>query len=645
VIPALLSSIFLFSINLRAEGALPFIDSTKFIEYFAPVVENLGKQQDSILLLGEVSIFGWDEDSNFIRADSGVHITFHDGKDYISVETEEDGLFYFPVFCSSTPGYIDFIDLIGFRYGALLIPTKGFGIEIDPFSNIAFAKGGVRVNRRNIDTPHENVIDDTMYQWGYEFSDSLFDIMQDFCELHSDHEYAPSAQSLFEDMQVKYIADSLINGKQFCEAKELLVEAVSSKPGSQYLMFSLIGFYMTWANEYFIQKDTAQVLNILRDCLRAGDDLGLHGRLLKLLMVGVIEEGRYKPPFVSSAGKCDFGDLIKMEIICDFVSMFVTESQLYAIKYTGYKDTYNFDKAEEICYEWLKKFPRDSLAYHCFIDFYNSISIVIDSQRIEKVIAVGKKMIKNRIDMDKGAYISLGDMCYGQERFREAVFFYETEPEILEHFCFHLGYYIVSLSRIGKIDKANEYFGKALKLSSNNTTSNWAKHHILIKSAINLKLFAVVDSLLDEANVKFDGSNLHYLKTEMAEQYFKTEEEDKCFQVLADVLEQDSTYSMAWDVLGDFYMQFTTYDSSVICYQKALNYARNEYVKIDLLLKLASLYLKTRNTGEVVVFLNDFLEEHENESLYKHYKERIRKWCEVNRAHDILDRLSPMLDP
>jgi tetratricopeptide (TPR) repeat protein len=643
MIEILLLSVSLFSIDF--DDYWSFVDSTKLMEYFAPIAENLGKQQDSILLVGEVSIFGWDEDSNFIRADSGVHITFHDGKDYISVETEEDGLFYLPVSCSSTPGYISLIDLIGFQYGALLIPTKGFGIEIDPISNIAFAKGGVRANPRNIDVPRENVTDDTMYQWGYEFSDSLLDIMQDFCELHSEHKYAPSAQSLFEDMQVKHIADSLINGKQFCEAKELLVEAVSSKPESQYLMFSLIDFYMMWANEYFIQKDTAQVRNILRDCLRDSDNLGLQGRLLKLLLVGVIEEGRYKPPFAFSAEKCDFGKMVKTEILCDFLSMFVTESQSYAIKYIGYKDTYNHDKAEEICYEWLKRFPRDSLAYHCFIDFYNSTSIVIDSQHIEKIIAVGKKMIRNRINIDKGAYIGLGDMCYGQERFREAVFFYETEPEILEHFCFHLGYYIVSLSRIGKIDKANEYFGKALKLSSNNTTSNWAKHHILIKSAINLKLFTVVDSLLDEANVKFDGSNLHYLKTEMAEQYFETEEEDKCFQVLADILEQDSTYSMAWDVLGDFYMQFTTYDSSVICYQKALSYARNEYVKIDLLLKLASLYLKTRNTGEVVVFLNDFLEEHENESLYEHYKERIRKWCEVNRAHDIFDRLFPVLDP
>jgi|GEM_PF-6599200 len=645
MIAFLLLSVSLFSTNLRAQWALPFIDSTAFIEYFTPVVENLGKQQDSILLLGEVSIFGWDEDSNFIKADSGVHITFHDGKDYISVETEEDGLFYFPVFCSSTPGYIGLIDLIGFRYGALLISTKRFGIEINPISNIAFAKGAVRANRKNIDIPHENVIDDTMYQWGYEFSDSLFDVLQDFCELHSEHKYAPSTQSLFEDMYVKHIADSLINGKQFCEAKELLVEAVSSKPESQYLMFSLIDFYTTWANEYFIQEDTAQVLNILRDCLRVGDDLGLQGRLLKLLLVGVIEEGRYKPPFASSAQKCDFGDMIKTEILCDFLSVFVTESQLYAIKYTGYKDTYNYDKAEEICYEWLKKYPHDSLAYHCFIDFYNSINIVIDSKRIEKVIAVGKKMITNRIDIDKGAYMSMGDMCYGQKKFNEAVYFFEAEPEILEHFYFHLGYYIVSLSRIGKIDKANEYFGKALKLSSNSKTSNWAKYYILISSAINLKLFTVVDSLLDEANGKFDGSNLQYLKTEMAEQYFETEKKDKCFQILCDVLEQDSTYSMAWNILGDFYTQFGPYDSSEICYQKALSYTGNEYVKIDLILKLSSMYLKNRNTGEVVAFLNDFLEKHRNESFYEHYKERIREWCEVNRAHDILDMLSPMLDP
>ncbi|GAI15756.1 unnamed protein product, partial [marine sediment metagenome] len=170
----------------------------------------------------------------------------------------------------------------------------------------------------------------------------------------------------------------------------------------------------------------------------------------------------------------DFGKMVKTEILCDFLSVFVTESQLYAIKYAGYKDTYNHNRAEKLCYEWLKKYPNDSLPYRHFIDFYNSTNIVMDSNRIEKVIAVGKKMINNRISIAKGAYMSLGDMCYGQKKFKEAVYFYEAEPEILEHFYFHLGYYIVSLSRIGKIDRAKKYFERVLELSSNSKTSDWA---------------------------------------------------------------------------------------------------------------------------------------------------------------------------
>ncbi|MHA1279243.1 MAG: tetratricopeptide repeat protein [Candidatus Helarchaeota archaeon] len=633
MIETLLLSVCLLNISIG--DYVSVFDSTKFKEYFISAAKSLENQQDSILLMGKVSIFGWDVDSNFIKIDSGVHIIFRDGMDYISTETEKEGLFYFLIFYPPNR-FINSINLIGFRYGSLVIPIGDSPTKFERILDVAFIKAHTRINQGN-------TAEDTMSQWGYEFSDGSFDMLELFCQMHPDHNFASVTQSLLEDMQVKYIADSLIGEKQFSEAKRLLVEAFNSKKGSRYLIFSLLDFYLRWADEQFIQKDTIGTLDILRDCLRVADSFDRSGRVLKLLLLASLDENRYQPLFIFPPPECNFGKMVETELLCDFLSLFTTESQRYAIRYIGYKDKYNYRKAEGICYEWLKRFPDDSLPYHYFIDFYNSMNFIIDKERIKKIIAVGKKMVKNHIDIDANAYMSFGDMCYKQKMFREAVFFYETKPEALDRLCFHLSHYIISLNRIGEKDKAKTYFEKALQLSSGDKLFTMIKYHILIESGIELSLFTVVDSLFKEANVKLDKFKLLRLKTDMARQYLEIKQKDICLQLLLDVLEQDSTCSAAWHVLGDFYAQTDFIDSSIICYQKAYGYGRDEYMKIDLVLKISSCYLKKKNTAELVSLLCDFLKEHKDEPYYEYYTRKIKRWCELKRLDDILEMLSPML--
>lgn len=630
-------SLLLFSLDLEDYGVE--IDSAKVMEYFAPILE---PQADSILLLGEVSVFGWDYDSNFVMADKGVVITLHDGNQYISVETGKNGLFSVIIPHSVFPGYFNIISLVGFMYGGLLISTEAIGLGISPISGIAFARGGCRLYTTK---PIEGEIPDTMCLWGYEFSDSLATILQDFCVMHPNHEFAPVAKSLIEDIKFKTSIDSLTTEGQFNAANDLLINALDTKPESEYLLICLLENLLEWAKMPLSVGDTTQALQVLRVCFAYGDNMGVQGRLLKLLLFAAVTGGRYTAPFEDSEKECDFGDEIELEIQFDFVSMFLDDRQLFAVKFSAYKQNHNYEKAEEICYDWLSKYPNDSLPYQGLIDLYNSIDFTVDSTCIDKIIKVGKDSIKRKIPMSEGTFISLGDMCYGQKRYKDAVNFYETEPGILDQLYFHTGYYIISLNRIGNYDKAKRHFEEALQSSSETKLRDWAKFHIFIPSTIDLRLESIVDSLYSKAESKFSTSDLEYLKTTMAQQYFEIKDKDNGFQMLTEVLQDDSTNATAWQILGDYYASISVFDSSEICYKKVLGYTRNEYAKIDAALKLADLHLNSNKTSDAGALLKDFLEENKDDPLYSEYVKKIKKWCKLNKTDDIFLMLSPLFEP
>ncbi|MHA1279242.1 MAG: hypothetical protein ACTSQ8_18760 [Candidatus Helarchaeota archaeon] len=229
------------------------IDTTKLIEYFAPVVNNA---PDSTLLIGEVKIFGWIDDSTFHSVDSGIYISLFDGENYLSVETKRNGLF--SVLLSYSDKSYDYGRwlMYGLWNDSIIITTVGGGHLFTTTSGIAFAVGSSMECFDSVS--YTAVSPDSSYKCGYRFSENPLQILRDFCMVYPEHPYIPVIKSLIEDMINKRVADSLMENRQFSRASKLMFNALRAKPESEYLILS-------FADLYLYENNLKEILNLLQN--------------------------------------------------------------------------------------------------------------------------------------------------------------------------------------------------------------------------------------------------------------------------------------------------------------------------------------------------------------------------------------------
>lgn len=293
------------------------IDSAGAVAYVKTLLELL---PDTILILGKVSAFGWDEDSNFIRGDSDITVTFEHNGTYYSIETARDGLFYFDIERSDSTFGLEYISVEGFTMGGSAFPTGAMGFTVHSDAGLAYASGSVRIHTGDVDISTEP---DSLWQWGYRFSEDMTGILADFCALYPNHEFAPRARVLLNQMGIKRTCGSLIAEDRFNAARDLLAAAYEASPESEYLMLSLVEIHVDRAQEFAAAGDTVQALRILRNCAQLGDTKGLHGGLLKLYLLVAIASGSYHAPLDSNEKTCDFSEQIIHEIDSDIIAPFI----------------------------------------------------------------------------------------------------------------------------------------------------------------------------------------------------------------------------------------------------------------------------------------------------------------------------------
>jgi tetratricopeptide (TPR) repeat protein len=160
-----------------------------------------------------------------------------------------------------------------------------------------------------------------------------------------------------------------------------------------------------------------------------------------------------------------------------------------------------------------------------------------------------------------------------------------------------------------------------------------------VPNAIYLNFVGIAESLYFEAKAKTKGYWLLYLRTKMAEAYREIGLQNKSKAMLNEALNQDSTSGVVWEAFGDYYMQLGIYDSSIMCYKRAIQTQNGGYSNIEITLKIADYYLKNGRNKEAKLLLQEFLKN--NTSPRIDYRQKVRDWCAEQEKTDFFDSLSP----
>ncbi len=559
---------------------------------------------DSVLFLGEVTVEWWGKDGGNYVADSGVDLSFQAGARYISVQTEKYGLFHFVVAKDEMP-----VHSIGVWYDTILISMPAWRYEVSPFFGVGFISG---------------ITESSSEFWKVAYSENLVKILEDFVLLYPSNNFCPQARALSADLELATQIENRLNSHSFESAKGLLLEMVKLRTSSRFMGLILGELALRWAEVVFEMGDTMTAINILKGFITLGNLSGDIGKISNSYIVSTLIRIEIGGHF-SRSEILDY--IVNTEVAAHFLSNIISEKEVYLFKYNAYARAGNYEKIKEICRARLKRYPYDSLGYEHIINCHTNT---------DSAINLCKEAIKKHVPISDGTIARIGFVCYTENKFKEAVYFFEKVKDFTIKFgLYYFNCYVKALTRIGKTEQAKQHFLHVLTTKTSKDTLSHLDYHYLIEDAIVLKMDDVAEQLYSMAQTKLNPHALLYLRISMSKWYCENTEKEKALKVLKEVL-SDTVKPQIYKAMGDCYKNFADYDSAEICYMKAINMMDRDWSKLEAILSLSEVYLKTNNKCKIVAILNDFLKDIKD---HTDYVDKIKGWCNDKYANDIMDRL------
>jgi len=190
-------------------------------------------------------------------------------------------------------------------------------------------------------------------------------------------------------------------------------------------------------------------------------------------------------------------------------------------------------------------------------------------QRASSARAVDMKPRTKRADAQRGLkddkyFLAAADELFRQGKFNQAVAYYDTVLEKAPNNLRALHNKGLALFALNKFDKSIECYDKALEVQPQAL-------HVKLKKAISLNSkrdFERAKDVLDSV-LTADCTNKEALNARaLAEFHLGLDNEG--MQDLRRAIEIDSTYVMAWNNLGCFYLGLGELDAAVACFDRAL---------------------------------------------------------------------------